>query len=86
MDRPCRTVHLDPRNEVKIAFSDHHKAERIFGTREKTGLQEGISAMAKWVEKHGARESTIFEGIEVMKNMPPSWARVTERKIKVQTI
>ena len=26
---PCRTLHLDPRNEVKIAFSDHRKAERI---------------------------------------------------------
>ena len=86
MGLPCRTVHLDPRNEVKIAFSDHHKAERIFGRREKTGLQEGISAMAKWVKKHGARESSIFENIEVMKNMPPSWARVTERKRKVQNI
>jgi UDP-glucose 4-epimerase len=74
MGLPCRTVHLDPRNEVKIAFSDHSKAERIFGRREKTGLQEGISAMAEWVKKHGARESGIFENIEVMKNMPASWA------------
>ena len=79
MGLPCRTLHLDPRNEVKIAFSDHRKAERIFGRREKTGLQEGISAMAEWVKKHGARESGIFKNIEVMKNMPPSWASVVRR-------
>jgi UDP-glucose 4-epimerase len=86
MGLPCRTVHLDPRNEVKIAFSDHRKAERIFGRRKKTGLQEGISAMAEWVKKHGARESSIFENIEVMKNMPPSWASVAERKRKTQDV
>jgi UDP-glucose 4-epimerase len=86
MGLPCRTVHLDPRNEVKIAFSDHRKAERIFGRREKTGLQEGISAMAEWVKKHGARESGIFKNIEVMKNMPPSWASVAERKRKAQDV
>lgn len=86
MGVPCRTVHLDPRNEVKVAFSDHHKAERIFGKQEKTGLQEGIYAMADWVKMHGARESNTFEGIEVMKNMPPSWARVTERKQPAQSM
>ncbi|BFU93463.1 MAG: UDP-glucose 4-epimerase [Nitrospira sp.] len=86
MDLPCQTVHLDPRNEVKIAFSDHSKAERVFGKREKTGLQKGISAMAEWVKKHGARESSIFENIEVMKNMPPSWASVAERKRKAQNV
>ncbi|MGE3978485.1 MAG: NAD-dependent epimerase/dehydratase family protein [Nitrospira sp.] len=82
MGLPCRIVHLDPRNEVKIAFSDHHKAEQVFGRRKKTGLHEGITAMAEWVKKHGARESSIFEDIEVMKNMPPSWARVMERTQK----
>ncbi len=79
MGVPCRTAHLDPRNEVKIAFSDHCKAERIFGRREKTGLQEGIFAMAEWVNRHGARESSIFKDIEVMKNMPPSWASAVQR-------
>jgi UDP-glucose 4-epimerase len=33
---PCKVNHLDARNEVKIAFSDHSKAERVFGTRKKT--------------------------------------------------
>ena len=76
MGKEARIVHLDPRNEVKIAFSDHSKAEAVFGKSEKTSLESGVSAMAQWVEKHGARESGVFEGIEVSKNMPASWARV----------
>ncbi len=86
MDLPCQTAHLEPRNEVKIAFSDHSKAERIFGRREKTRLQDGISAMAEWVKKHGARESSVFENIEVIKNMPPSWASVAERKLAAREV
>ena len=76
MDVPCNVVHLDARNEVKTAFADHSKAERAFGKREKKALRDGIRATADWVRKHGARESSVFEGIEVLKNMPPSWAKV----------
>jgi UDP-glucose 4-epimerase len=76
MGRECRVRHLNPRNEVKVAFSDHSKAERIFGKPSRTSLEEGIRAMADWVKKHGARESSVFENIEVAKNMPSSWAAV----------
>ena len=76
MGRPCRKVHLDPRNEVKIAFSDHGKAEQVFGKKEKTSLENGVQAMASWVHQHGIRESSIFENIEIAKKMPPSWAKV----------
>jgi UDP-glucose 4-epimerase len=67
--------HLEARNEVKFAFSDHSKAERVFGKRKKTTLKEGIAEMARWVESHGSRESNIFKDIEIMKNLPPSWAK-----------
>jgi UDP-glucose 4-epimerase len=76
MGANAKLNHLPARNEVKIAFSDHSKAARIFGTHHKTTLKEGITAMTDWVKKHGARESNIFGEIEVMKNMPPSWAAV----------
>ena len=79
--KPCTVKHLDARNEVKIAFSDHSKAERVFGKRTKTTMSEGVRAMASWVREHGARESCIFEGIEVSRNMPPSWAKVASLKI-----
>jgi UDP-glucose 4-epimerase len=78
MGRECRVTHLDPRNEVKIAFSDHSKAERVFGKQEKISLETGIRSMAEWVKDHGARESCIFENIEIPRNMPPSWASVLQ--------
>jgi UDP-glucose 4-epimerase len=81
MGSRCDVNHLDARNEVKIAFSDHSKGERIFGKREKTPLCKGVRAMAAWVRDHGARESCIFEGIEIVRNMPPSWAKVASVKV-----
>lgn len=80
MGKECKVVHLDARNEVKIAFSDHSRAERVFGKRPKKSLESGIHAMAEWVKAHGARESSVFEDIEIMKNMPPSWARVARAR------
>jgi UDP-glucose 4-epimerase len=76
MDARCNIVHLEPRNEVKIAFSDHSKCDRVFGTGKKTELRDGVRAMANWAKLHGARESKVFGEIEIAKNMPASWARV----------
>ncbi|HOB75134.1 MAG TPA: NAD-dependent epimerase/dehydratase family protein [Phycisphaerae bacterium] len=73
MGVPCKVKHLDPRNEVKVAFSDHSKAAKVFGDGRKISLEEGIRRMAEWVKRHGARESSRFKDIEVMKNMPKSW-------------
>jgi UDP-glucose 4-epimerase len=75
MGKPCRIEHLEARNEVKVAFSDHSKEQRTFGKREEVTLEAGIRATAGWVKTHGARESSIFEAIEVTRNLPPSWAR-----------
>jgi UDP-glucose 4-epimerase len=76
MHAECNVVHLAPRNEVKIAYSDHSKAQSVFGQHELKSLRQGIAAMATWVNDHGARESNIFEGIEIERNMPASWAKV----------
>jgi UDP-glucose 4-epimerase len=81
MNKECKTVHLDPRNEVKIAFSDHSRAETIFGARSKVSLQDGIQNMADWVRDHGSRESSIFEDIEIPKNLPSSWASVARVRV-----
>lgn len=56
MSEECRINYLEPRNEVKVAFSDHSKAERVFRTGQKVSLKDGIRGMAEWVKKHGARE------------------------------
>lgn len=73
MNVPCRKKHLPPRNEVKVAFSDHGKCKTIFGDRQLVSLRDGINKMAAWVHTHGARESGVFGEIEIMRNMPPSW-------------
>lgn len=78
MRKPCRIERLDARNEVKIAFSDHSKAESVFGKSEKVSLESGVQMMADWVAKNGARESSVFENIEVERNLPPSWARTAK--------
>ena len=77
MGKKREVIHLDPRNEVKIAFSDHSRAEKVFGKRDKTSLETGIRAMAEWVKVHGARESSVFENIEIVEKLPKSWANVT---------
>jgi UDP-glucose 4-epimerase len=74
MHHECRIQHLDARHEVKIAFSDHSKATRVFGERNNMPLEDGIRAMAAWVMRYGARTSGVFEGLEIEKNLPPSWA------------
>ena len=78
MGAKCKVKHLEPRNEVKCAFSDHSKAELVFGKRQKTSLEEGIRNMAAWVRAHGARTSPVFKDIEVLNNLPPSWARAVD--------
>jgi UDP-glucose 4-epimerase len=74
LGREAKVNHLPARNEVKFAFSDHSKAESVFGKRKKTTLKDGIQAMTRWVKTHGARESSVFENIEIMQSLPPSWA------------
>jgi UDP-glucose 4-epimerase len=67
-------VHLPPRNEVVHAFSDHAKARRVFGDRERVTLEDGIARMAEWMRQRGPATPTEFVGaIEVDVNMPPSW-------------
>jgi len=80
MGEECRIAYLEPRKEVKVAFSDHSKTERVFGKKAATCLEDGITAMAEWVKRHGARESSVFDNIEISKKMPESWAAARRAK------
>jgi UDP-glucose 4-epimerase len=69
-------VHLDPRDEVVHAFSDHSKVRTVFGSDEPISLEEGIARMAAWAREQGPRPPIEFCGeIEVAINLPPSWRR-----------
>ena len=65
--------YLSARNEVMHAYSDHAKASKIFGTSKSISLQEGIARMAAWARKVGARQSKIFDNIEIAEKLPDGW-------------
>lgn len=67
-------VHLPPRNEVVHAFSDHSKARELLGATPPVPLEEGVPRMAEWARRIGPRASSVFDGIEIEQNLPPSWA------------
>jgi len=65
--------YLEPRNEVKDAFSSHKRIEDVFGYRANVSLESGIVAMASWAKRVGAKRSKLFDNVEISKNMPASW-------------
>lgn len=65
--------YLPARNEVVNAWSDHAKAQKVFGVPKEVSLADGLKRMADWVKTTGVRQSKPFEGIEIEKNLPPSW-------------
>jgi len=75
MGAQSQIKHLDARNEVVHAYSAHEKVRTHFGDLIKNvPLEEGVAKMAAWAKKAGARQGKPFEGIEIRKNLPPSWA------------
>lgn len=67
-------VHHEARREVVDAFSDHSKLDETFGTQDSpVSLPEGLSRMCAWAREHGPRATEPFTGIEIEKNLPPSW-------------
>jgi len=65
---------LPARKEVVHAFSDHAKLHRVFGDEPTVPLDEGLRRMAEWARETGVREPIRFESVEVLRNLPPSWA------------
>lgn len=65
--------HLEQREEVVNAYADHSKFKEVFRPVPETSLANGLAQTAQWVRSHGARESSIFEDIEIKKNLPKSW-------------
>ena len=73
MGSEAAITYLPARNEVINAWSDHEKAKKVFDITSETSLEEGIGKMAEWVKKVGSRSTKPFDGIEIEKNLPPSW-------------
>ncbi len=73
MGAKVKIRHLPPRNEVVDAYSSHEKARSIFKVGPPVSIEKGIASMSAWVKKVGARQSSKFKNIEILKNLPPSW-------------
>jgi len=69
--------HLDARNEVVDAYSDHSKMQRIFTPGKPIALREGIQQMAEWVKRRGPMAPVQFDNIEIYENLPRSWQSST---------
>lgn len=65
---------LPARKEVVHAFSDHAKLHSVFGREPTVSLEDGLRRMAEWTREVGVREPIRFESVEVLRNLPPSWA------------
>jgi UDP-glucose 4-epimerase len=74
-----KVTHLPARNEVVHAYSDHSKANRLFGGETHVSLEDGVRRMVAWAKQHGARAGKPFGEIEVTRSLPPSWSRLTAR-------
>ena len=74
-DPEAVTIHLDARNEVKHAESDHQKLTCFFpGLPKAVGLREGMQQMVDWAKNVGKYFKPIaFDAVEVAKQMPHSW-------------
>ena len=68
--------HVEARNEVTHAYSDHTRIQRVFGVdTNKTSLEEGLRQTWAWAKDQGAQTAPHFSNIEIERGLPPSWAR-----------
>ena len=65
--------HLPARNEVKHAYSSHHKAREFFDVPQPVALSEGLGRMAAWVQQVGSRKTKDFDNIEIPFGLPSGW-------------
>jgi UDP-glucose 4-epimerase len=80
MGATAQVKHLEARNEVVHAYSAHDKVRKHFGDLIKNvSLEDGVARMAAWAKKAGVRQGKPFEGIEIPKNLPPSWAALSKK-------
>ena len=80
MGEPANIRYLPARKEVKDAFATHDLVREAFGTIPAVSLDEGLARMAAWARRVGPRASGVFGEIEVLRNLPSSWAEATKAR------
>lgn len=67
-------VHLEKRNEVHTAYSDHTKAKEMLGFHDNTDLEETIREMFEWAESEKDHSVEYFD-YEIEKNLYSFWKK-----------
>ncbi|KUL34521.1 NAD-dependent epimerase/dehydratase family protein [Actinoplanes awajinensis] len=77
MGVPLSVNYLPARQEVHSAYASHDKARKVFDLVDPpVPLADGLARMAAWAKQHGPQEPSVFEAVEVRRNLPPSWLAV----------
>jgi UDP-glucose 4-epimerase len=78
MGREPQIKFLPARKEVVHAYASHEKVNRYFAdVSRKIDLDTGIQRMAEWAKRMGPRKGKRFGPVEVERNMPEFWRRLT---------
>ena len=75
--------HLDSRNEVAHAESDHQKLNCFFpGLPKPVGLRDGMREMVQWAKSTGKYFKPVeFDAVEIKKNLPPTWSSASLQEV-----
>jgi UDP-glucose 4-epimerase len=66
-------VHLEPRHEVKHAWSSYEKSERLLGYVEKTSIKRGLELMWEWAKVQPSRKPEYWKNYELEKDLYSYW-------------
>ena len=66
-------VFLEPRHEVKDAWSTWEKSEKLLNYRDNHSLEEGVSIMWDWAKKQPRRVQMMWESYELSKGIYKYW-------------
>jgi UDP-glucose 4-epimerase len=69
-----RIVHLEPRDEVKVAFCDHTKSKQHLGFKDDTQFEDLITDMFKWASSQPNRPVKMMD-YEIEKKMYSFWKK-----------
>lgn len=75
--RRVTKVHVQERHEAARVYTDHTRFKACFGDHANMPPWTGIRYMTEWARAQPLREPRVFENIEIEKNLPESWRKLT---------
>tara|TARA_Y100001963_G_C6781477_1_gene450151 strand:- start:2028 stop:3014 length:987 start_codon:yes stop_codon:yes gene_type:complete len=70
-----KTIHLEPRHEVKDAHPTWQKSVELLGYEDKTTLYDGLKQMWEWAQKQPQRDRFHWGNYEIEKGIYKFWKK-----------